>query len=307
MRRDATLLLCPPVFGPATHSSFGHLTLDTGWADGLSALVKVFRSEDDKERRLHWSEAVAQHSDPPRERPPVDRVVVRVKRDGHHVAKPWGVYFGPFVDPITLERPVIEVVLEACKAGRSADEISAAMDRLLDERQLRRLLSWSLPVHFGTLAAGYYFRVDVDSQRKALFSATRDLQAFGADPLFLDLAGVPADLPPGQPDPPTLASPQFPEGIPIKALRNRGAIGGTADTLLESFRGRVSYGAVLPGGFASIPPAMNRYRWWLLQFADLASAALANLPPANPVDNGARCAAHFFAAGRLSAGFRLQQ
>jgi hypothetical protein len=268
-------------FGPAGRGSFGHLMLESDWALGLRALVTDFRTHIDGQRRLNWSEATKNNAKLSSDVPQIDRVIVHVLRNGNVTALPWNSCFSAFTDPAVLDRPLPEVVLEACKAGTNVDQISAALDRILDAKQVNRLLSWSTRYASTTLSAGYFLRVDADEQRKPLFAATRDLQAFAADPLFLDLGGIEHQLSPGDANAPSPATPQFQTGIPLKALKERAAIRGVADS---------PYGSVpLPNPtrvsatrrIASIPAAMNRYRWWMLQFLDLASATLINLHPTN--------------------------
>src|SRR5262249_20183121 len=148
-------------------------------------------------------------------------------------------------------------------------------------KRVRQILSWSTRYSDVTLTAGYFFRPDADGTRQ-LYSATQDIPAFAADPLLLGLFDRPPALgTPSETSTPGV-TPQFPGGLPLTQLRDRGLTDGLVSTALGMFPRPSAQRASATRRAAKGTRLMNRYRWWLLQLLDLATAVLGNIPRRTP-------------------------
>ena len=118
--------------------------------------------------------------------------------------------------------------------------------------------------------------------RGLLFSATRDSEAFAADPLLMELSEITINLDSAGNESAGPPTPQFPKGLPINALRQRSVISSLMTTRFGDLPRPSQKRASATKRAAGLQPAMNRFRWWMLQMLDLAAAALVNLPPRDP-------------------------
>jgi hypothetical protein len=270
-------------FGPGNRSAFGQLMLGQGWADHFRSLVLQFREAATDDRNRHWAEYHDQRKETPTNPPSPERVIVRADRVGQVIGLPWTPFFGSFVEATVLDRPLLERLLEICKGGSTADEIAANLDRQLDARHVGQLLTWSARYYDDALSGAYFLRIDAGSDMRPLFSATRDPEGFAADPLLIDLAEFPLDLPSSLAGKSVIPTPQFPLGMPLDSLLERKVISGVFTTPWGALPRPTLQRASATRRVAGLPATMNRFRWWMLQLLDLSAAALVNLPPTNPI------------------------
>jgi hypothetical protein len=261
-------------FGPNGRSAFGQLMLGNDWQDDILSLAKHFRAATNDDRNYHWSLYHDQQGQGSSTLPAPDRVIIRADRGGQIIGLPWTPQFGPFIDATVLDRPLLQCLLEACGGGSTADEVAASLERQLDARRIGQLLNWSTRYHDATIASAYFFRMDTGPDRRLLFSATRDAEGFGADPLLLDLCETVRELPAAHDDTVASATPQFQNGLPLSALLQRAVISKFIATPFGPLPRPSQKRASATRRAAGLQPMMNRFRWWMLQLLDLSSAAL---------------------------------
>jgi hypothetical protein len=166
--------------------------------------------------------------------PSPEFVVVEVERNNSVRRSPWEPQFDRLKGAVLLPKALVPLLLDACRGGRDLDQISGNIDRVLSPEAIGQLLNWSMRYADATLRAGYFFRLDFEGKRQ-LYSATQDLPAFGADPLLIGLLdSIPNSLVrpnTGEPGP----SPQYPKGLPVALLRERGLIEDLVYTTLGVF------------------------------------------------------------------------
>lgn len=187
------------------------------------------------------------------------------------IVAPPGFVASGMTEYAALDDDARNLVLSACSAATTPEEVSNSLGQALDPGAVREFTCWTRRYDPAVVRDAYIFSV-VDHQRVV---AVRDRSVFANDPLFISLGSpIPSDIagPTEWIRAPQCTARQF------EAAKGKGWVEETPSTPLGRVPVPTSERVNTIRPFVRAPTVLRMHRWKVLQLVDECSGALCNLP-----------------------------